>query len=324
MKKYIVITSIFQPTEAVQKFAALKDWHLIVVGDKKTPTDWQYENVTYLSPTAQTELGYEFVSQLPWNSYTRKVVGYRYAIEHGAEIIADTDDDNIPYENWAQDLPWKGKLETLNVQGFTNIYSYFTDKHIWPRGYPLNKILGAQKATASTSPQEIGVWQFLADEDPDVDAIYRLTNNTLIFFDKRQPLVLEKGTVCPFNSQNTFFRQELFPLLYLPAFVTFRYTDILRGLVAQPLLWNTPYRLAFGQATVIQKRNPHNYLKDFESEIPCYLYPEKVIEIATGAVKSTDSLIDNMWNVYQALHSAQIVPAEELPLLELWLKTFRK
>lgn len=35
MKKYIIITSIFKPTEAVEKFSRNEDYQLIVVGDKK-------------------------------------------------------------------------------------------------------------------------------------------------------------------------------------------------------------------------------------------------------------------------------------------------
>ena len=36
MKKTIVITSIFNPTEAVFGFSKMDDYQLIVVGDKKT------------------------------------------------------------------------------------------------------------------------------------------------------------------------------------------------------------------------------------------------------------------------------------------------
>ena len=45
---YIVITSIFEPTKAVKKFAQLKDYQLVVVGDKKSPENWESENVVYL------------------------------------------------------------------------------------------------------------------------------------------------------------------------------------------------------------------------------------------------------------------------------------
>ena len=93
MKKFLIITSINSPTEAVKKFAAFKDWQVIVVGDKKTPKDWTCNNVVYIPCEEQN--GFE----LPYNHYARKMIGYQYAIEHGAFVIAETDDDNIPKED---------------------------------------------------------------------------------------------------------------------------------------------------------------------------------------------------------------------------------
>lgn len=323
-KKFIVITSIFPPTEAVEKFAALSDWQLVVVGDKKTPQGWSYPGVIYLSPEDQEKLGVPFIAALPWNSYARKMAGYAYAVREGADILVDTDDDNIPYENWDSHPAFSGKQKVVSGPDFVNMYSEFTKEFIWPRGFPLNRILTPEPVKKLSRQVDVGVWQFLADEDPDVDAIYRLTNNTPVFFDqKKTPLVLEKGTVCPFNSQNTVFKKSVFPLLFLPAFVTFRFTDILRGLVAQPLLWSQDLHLGFGTASVIQKRNPHNYLKDFESEIPCYLHPETVIATAQSAIIEGASLEQNLLSVYTALEKKNLVSQPEIELLQLWLQMFR-
>ena len=153
-----------------------------------------------------------------------------------------------------------------------------------------------------------------------MDAIYRLTGNAPCSFDQRPPVVLERGTLCPFNSQNTLFAKPLFPLLYLPTFVTFRFTDILRSLVAQPILWLMDYRLGFTSATVTQERNPHDYLKDFEMEIPCYLHPERVVEAVGAAIQPGRSVGDNLMLAYAALVKAQIVPDQELRVLEFWLQ----
>ena len=320
MDKFIVITSIFQPTEAIEKFAKLKDWKIIVVGDKKTATDWSYPGVTYLSPEGQKEVASHFSSLLPWNSYTRKNIGYLHAISQGARVIYESDDDNIPLGNWINEPEFSTDAELLSEASFVNIYSFFTDKKVWPRGIPLRCVLDAENPnTALAKNLKVGVWQFLADEDPDVDAIYRLTNNTPIYFNWRAPLVLDQGTCCPFNSQNTYFRKEVFPLLYLPSTVTFRFTDILRGLVAQPILWAAGYHLGFGGATVLQKRNPHDYLKDFESEIPCYLSAEIVVQIAKAAVSPEKSIPENLTLVYQALADKDIVNAKELEILSCWL-----
>ena len=320
MGKFIVITSIFLPTEAIEKFAKLKDWKVIVVGDKKTAVDWNCPRVTYLSPEGQQEIARKFAGLLPWNSYTRKNIGYLYAISQGAQVIYESDDDNIPLDNWVTAPEFSTDAELLSDASFVNIYSYFTDKKVWPRGIPLRCVLGAETPkTIAAKNLKIGVWQFLADEDPDVDAIYRLTNNTPIYFNWREPLVLDQGVCCPFNSQNTYFRNEVFPLLYLPSTVTFRFTDILRGLVAQPILWAAGYHLGFAGATVLQKRNPHDYLKDFESEIPCYLQAERVVQIAKEAVSSERSMPENLLSVYHALSVKGICSEKELDILSCWL-----
>lgn len=318
MKKFIIITSIFKPTEAVRKFAKFKDWHLVVVGDKKTPSDWKLTNATYLSPEDQTKLGYNILKVLPWNHYCRKMVGYLYAISQGADVIYDTDDDNIPLSNWFEPK-FKGSFKEISGSKFINVYSQFTKRKIWPRGLPLKEILAKNKSKTRVGNFEINIWQFLADGDPDVDAIYRLTDNTHIKFAKKAPFVLAKNCISPINSQNTFFHKDAFCLLYLPAFVTFRFTDILRGLIAQPILASMNRHIGFGTATVFQKRNEHDYLKDFESEIPVYLHSEATVDIAEKQASSHKKTPDMLRDIYTELHKKNIVTSKELELLELWI-----
>lgn len=320
MKKFIVITSIFSPTEAVKKFAKLKDWQLIIVGDKKTPKDWKLHNAIYISPDAQIELFPKMAKDLPWNSYSRKNIGYLYAMRQGADIIVDTDDDNIPYDDWGKGVSFEGTFKTIESKGFVNIYKYFTDEFIWPRGYPLNKVLEKKKDKIEVKKQKIGVWQFLADREPDVDAIYRLTINKQITFDKNPPIVLGKNTICPVNTQNTFFTKALFPLLFLPPFVSIRFVDILKGFVAQPLMWELGYHTAFGSASVMQKRNPHDYMEDFELEVPMYLNTEKTILATKRAINPKQSLSNNLVNVYKQLYHEGIVPQETVAALKTWIK----
>lgn len=323
IKRFIVITSIFEPTEAVKRFAQLRDWQVLVVGDKKTPKSWNFKNVTYLSPKKQQDLEYEVTSGLPWNHYCRKNIGYLHAVRKGAEVIVDTDDDNIPKGSW-DIFPLEGYFKTIVGSGFVNTYQYFTDEFIWPRGFPLNYILREGRFSETRKDNKVGIWQSLADENPDVDAIYRLIIDKPVYFSGREPIVLDKGVWCPFNSQNTAFPQELFPLLYLPASVSFRFTDILRGLVAQPILWSMGYRLGFGPATVIQKRNPHNFLKDFEQEVPVYLNVEKAAKIAEENVSKNKSLKDNLIRVYKFLSKEGIVAPWEIPLLTSWLQDLKR
>lgn len=323
--KYIIITSIFHPTEAVRRFASLSGCQVVVVGDRKTPADWTCENVCFLSLDNQKQLGYRILKNLPYDHYCRKMVGYLYAIKMGAEIIVDTDDDNLMLPSW--ELPsFEGAYRFTEANlGFVNIYSYFTDEDIWPRGFPLALIKSIETKISdknlATKKIKVGIWQGLADGDPDVDAIYRLTRgNTEFHFEARPPIALDLGTISPFNSQNTVFYRELFPLMYLPASVTFRFTDILRGLVAQPIMWLRNLRLGFTGATVFQKRNPHNYLKDFESEVPVYLHTEKVVELVTKAIRPDYSICDNLYESYKALYQNGLVAKEELELLRCWME----
>lgn len=319
-KNFIIITSIFNPTEAVQKFSKIDNHQVVVVGDKKSPSEYNCDNVEFLP--YDRSFPFELLKKLPFNHYCRKMIGYLWAMQQGADIIYDTDDDNAPLDCW-NILPFNSNYDsTEKDQGFINIYNYYSEQKIWPRGFPLNQLTTKKDIIVKENELvKVGIWQGLADNDPDVDAIYRLTDNSPCFFNKDQtPLVLDYGTVCPFNSQNTAFRKELFALLYLPSTVTFRYTDILRGLVAQPIMWNHGYKLGFTTSTVEQERNAHDYLKDFESEIPCYLFAEKVIELAQESIKTSAGIGDNLYNVYETLYKNNIVQKEELEIISAWIK----
>ena len=321
-KGFIVITSIFDPTEAISLFAGFKQYNLVVVGDKKTPAGWKHHNVEFLDIRQHKRIGKSLNKVLPKNHYCRKMIGYLYAIERRAPFIIDTDDDNLPKENWAFPEMEANHFLVPGELGFINVYQLFTKSKIWPRGLPLN-LIGKQydlEPGIEQRPCKVGIWQGLADDDPDVDAIYRLTNNTPCYFDKREPIVLGNNTISPFNSQNTFITNKLFALLYLPAYVTFRFTDILRGLVAQPIMWLHGYSLGFTDATVIQKRNVHNFYKDFLSEIPVYRYSEDIIEITRSAIHSKYSIDENLMNAYEALYKKGIVKKIELAVLNEWLK----
>lgn len=326
MKTTIVITSIFPPTEAVKKFGEGKSEELIVVGDKKSPLEWNCPRARFLNVEEQEKSGFHLTKTLPYNHYSRKMTGYLTAIRNGATSIIDADDDNIPFDDWGFPL-MDGTFDTIDEnKGFINIYNLFTDQKIWPRGFPLRKINDEKegKAHIEKKHSSIGVWQGLADEDPDVDAIYRLTDGRECFFQQRQPVVLGKGTLSPFNTQNTLIRKELFPLMYLPAFVTFRYTDILRGLIAQPIMWLYGFNLGFTSSTVVQKRNPHDYFKDFLSEIPMYETAEKVVETVSCVISEKHTPSENLLLAYQKLLDINVVTENEIVLLKDWIEDLKQ
>lgn len=324
-RKWIVITTINEPTEAIIKYANLPDWEVVVIGDVKTPQSWLKNNLKlhYLSVSEQESTKYRIAKLLPHSSYMRKIIGYLYAIERGADIIVDTDDDNIPTGDWENQWDINGENVDVTNEKWVNTYALHGAINSWPRGIPLTTISTKRIPHVIRDNErkyEIGLVQGLADGDPDVDAIYRLTDNTPIIFSKRDvPLVLAHESWTPINSQNTMFIRKFFPLLYLPSTVTFRSTDIVRGFVAQPIIWKNNYNIAVVNAGVVQKRNPHNYLDDFSSEIPIFLHAEKISQTVLESITQNDDMTGDMVNAYEALRREKIVAPEELDRLEAWI-----
>ena len=94
LKKFIVCTSINKPTLAIKKFDAMRDWKLVVVGDKKTPKNYKLKNGNYLSPSAQEKIDKKLSELIGWNCIQRRNFGILYAWKSGADIVAVVDDDN--------------------------------------------------------------------------------------------------------------------------------------------------------------------------------------------------------------------------------------
>lgn len=319
---HVVVTSIHPPTGAIARMAALAPGRTVVVGDAKSPADWHHPGVDYWPLQRQGEIDARLAAGLPLNHYGRKMLGYVRAMQCGATAIVDTDDDNLPIGDWRFPAPQGRFWSTGRDLGFVNVYRHFTRQHIWPRGFPLHLVRQGDdwRQTLTEQDQQMGIWQGLAQDDPDVDAIYRLVLGQRCQFDDAAPLVLAPGTVCPFNSQNTWFSATAFALLYIPTQVTLRFCDILRGLVAQPILWRMGLRLGFCSAHVRQARNPHDLMHDFESEIPMHRHAAQVVDWVRGSLGPGPTASDWLHDAYEALVRHGVVPQAEMPLLEAWLK----
>lgn len=322
MNQWIVVTTINPPTKAIRRIGDLvaEGWNCVVIGDRKTPKDWAYGSIHYLDFEAQQRQYGGLASLIPANHYSRKNLGYLYAMEHGAEVILETDDDNIPSSSFGQDISIDVQGDVVGGSAWVNTYAHFTDTLIWPRGNPLDTIHQAGTINEVGVRAQCPIQQFLADGDPDVDAIYRLLFKERLTFRQRDPVILAPGSWCSFNSQNTLFFREAFPLLYLPCHVSFRMTDIWRSFVAQAGLWSNNQRLAFRSATVVQERNEHNLMRDFRDEVDGYLMNARIAEIL--AVVRAESLPRFVCAAWKALHDAGIVKAEELEIVDAWMAQY--
>ena len=320
----IVLTTIHPPTEAVRRIAALcPDWTLLVIGDKKTPAGWGHTGVRYISAAEQIENHGAFASALPFHHYTRKNLGYLWSIANGAAVIAETDDDNVPYDSFLRDVARIVRARPVLRPGWENVYTHFTRDRIWPRGFPLELITDSLERPSTLGESTLfdcPIQQFLADGDPDVDAVYRLTTRAETRFEPNT-VALSKGCFCPFNSQNTVWWPDAYPLMYLPSHVNFRMTDIWRSFIAEACLYAMGKSVAFRDATVYQERNQHSLIRDFHDETPGYLHNARIVEILAGLplAGGPRSAGDNIWTCYEALVHAKIVPKEEMKLLEMWL-----
>jgi len=326
----LVITSIANDTHPIlRQYAAEaknRDLLFIIIGDSKSPPKFNLLGCTYYSLSAQLDLAFPLAKQLPIKHYGRKNLGYLLAIEAGKKIIIETDDDNIPLNSFWQPRSRSIATKKIDYQGWVNAYHYFTDKVIWPRGFALEELKIIPPQTAKElKPIICPIQQGLADENPDVDAIYRLTMPLPIDFDPAAPnIALGQGAICPFNSQNTTWFEEAFPLLYLPSYCSFRMTDIWRSYIAQRIAWTCEWPIAFHTSTVRQERNAHNLMGDFSDEIVGYVnnfqIMKKLNELTLAAGEK--NIPNNMRQCYQEMIGLGVIGEQELALLELWLAHF--
>lgn len=325
MSTALVVTSINPPNSVMRELAEgciAHQWNFIIAGDRKSPADFSLDGCQFLSLEAQHKSAFLLSRICPERSYTRKNLGYLMAMKNGAKVIVETDDDNHPNpEFW---LPRNVKMDCRPVEmdGWVNAYSFFSENFIYPRGLPLTAARAAVPVADTLGTFECPVQQGLADSDPDVDAVYRMLYPLPFHFEiPHDPVLLRNGAWCPFNSQNTTFFQSAFPLLYLPAQCSFRMTDIWRSFVAQRVLQAKGFGVVFHGPTVWQERNDHDLHRDFTDELPGYVNNAKMREALAGLhLKAGDSMQTLMESCYQSLIRHEWLGIEEEFLLQAWFE----
>lgn len=295
-------------------------YNVICIGDEKSPEFYNVSGCRFYSIEDQVDLDFTYTGLCRKNHYARKNIGYLIAIQGQASIVMDTDDDNTPLASF-----WSEK--TIELQGdlvdgskWVNVYSYFSDESIWPRGFPLQYLHKPNDKTFNKATCLCPIQQGLVNGDPDVDAVYRLTKNVPVSFSDRDPVILSSGNWCPFNSQNTTWWPAAFILLYLPSTCSFRMTDIWRSFVAQYCLWPNKWHVGFVKPTMHQARNNHNLLVDFEDEIPGYLHNDEIVStlLNTKIKAGSKHIAENMYSCYESLVRKGWLQQPEMKLVEAW------
>lgn len=283
----------------------------------------------YLDIKKQKALGYHIVDHVPFRSYARKNIGYLYAIQHGAKIIYETDDDNAPSDGkitfFQQEkgdfLVYSSKAETVNP------YEHFGQSTIWPRGYPLENIADPpQHSFVKCKDVSPTIQQGVVDGDPDVDAVFRLTRKDKgvrldVKFDATAPgVVLPHGTLAPFNSQNTLFHYSALWAMLLPVTTAFRVCDIWRGYWAQRLLWEIGGNLAFFPPNAVQVRSAHNYLDDFIDEKALYHDAGRLVKFLLKWKSKKKDFFSRVQELSRAMVTEKFWDEGDAALTEAWLR----
>ncbi|MDQ3100437.1 MAG: STELLO glycosyltransferase family protein, partial [Bacteroidota bacterium] len=286
-----------------------------------SPASFFLEGCGFWSLEQQEGLHYRYARSAPESHYARKNIGYLIAMEKGAGSIMESDDDNL-----ARDIFWKTRdplvqAAVIEHRGWTNVYRYFTERTVWPRGFPLEKIQEPLPEPTTVRSVFCPIQQGLADGDPDVDAIYRLTSELPLTFHQRSPIAIGNGSWSPFNSQNTHWFPEAYLLLYLPANCSFRMTDIWRSYVALRICWANDWHVLYSNADVWQDRNEHDLMRDFAQEVVGYQNNMKICDelSALDIEPGLDHLSDNMLRCYDVFIRSGLIHKNELKLLEAWI-----
>lgn len=323
MPTTLVVTSINAPNTALRGLAkgcTKNGWDFIVAGDSKSPADFAIDGCRFLSLDAQRQSGFNLAKLCPERSYTRKNIAYLEAIRSGATVIVETDDDNLPLDEFWYPRETLVSCKKVTADRWVNTYRYFTPDFIYPRGLPLTHARAGVPKLGGFERIECPVQQGLADNDPDVDAVYRMLFPLPFHFSIDEgPIHLSEGSWCPFNSQNTTFFASVFPLLYLPAHCSFRMTDIWRSFVVQRILHARGLGVLFHRPTVWQERNEHDLHRDFTDEIPGYVHNNRIREELINLSLKPDASLQSMIELcYEALIRNGWVGAEEENLLSAW------
>ena len=352
--KWAVVTTINSPTSGVRSVAALEDWCMVIVSDTKTRSDYlQAANfsgkasIVFLSENQQRQIRNEFVEMIPFRSFARKNVGFLFAIQHGAKVIYDFDDDNVikdvlspfsPVDNdvHSQFLLLRHIHHGNDVNGTLSFnplpHMRPSVEHIWPRGFPLNDVMHqpvlGSVGFGSINVSSVGVVQAVCDGDPDFDAIYRLTRKLPVTFESdpkmMSRLLVPTGKYTPYNAQATVHMYKAFWGLLLPFTVPGRVTDIWRSFVAQKFFHELGLALIYEGPLVKHDRSPHDYLADFQAELELYLKTTKLLEFLSAWKYQGDQdeeyyLPARIERLTIDLYEREYIGLEDVNAMQAWL-----
>lgn len=194
--------------------------------------------------------------------------------------------------------------------------------------------------------KDVAIVQSLANHDPDVDAIYRLTQ-PLPFSFQFPKSVMEAGSLqlsnsdhdrstssqvfiacpnqlfAPYNAQATLHMYDAFWALYLPISVHGRVSDIWRGYIFETVAKGTGLRLLFSSPIVAQYRNAHNYLADLQSESDLYHKTERLLlqlDSWEAELSQTGGIAHKFLEVYVRMYEHGYLDIKDMEMAKQWIQ----
>lgn len=311
--KYIVTTTINEPTIATKKFCKIadeKDWMFVVVGDTKTPHESYYKlkeehkNFVYLHPEDQEAMYRKLSETIGWRSIQRRNIGLVYAYDLGAEVIATIDDDNIPYDNWGDNV-MIGQWKEVDVYDH-KIYTVFDPlsptfyDDLWHRGYPIELVPNKNEIEYKGKQyREVLIQADFWDGDPDIDALCRLSKMPICKFEDFEPFA--SNQIAPFNSQNTFLHRSVIPY-YAVLPHAGRMDDIWGAYIVQKYF---PKSVVYNKATVYQDRNEQDLVTNLENEVIGYRGTLNLINDLDNYYEHLPEATQKFWDVWQSQFNLQ-------------------
>ncbi len=274
MTNVIVTTTINPPTEAIQRFDNMPGWHLVVIGDRKTPA-YHLDNGTYLGPADQEALDKDLSDLIGWNCIQRRNFGLLVAHQMGAEVVAVVDDDNIPYDDWGTNLLVGREVEvnlfTTDLPAFDPVGAT-NHPNLWHRGYPLQLLPRRDYSSCQRERVRVDVQADFWDGDPDIDAICRMQFAPDCKFDASL-FPLASNALSPFNSQNTFLAAHL-----LKDYFLFPHVGRMDDIWAAYHVERRGAQVVYAKPSVVQERNPHDLVVDMKREYLGYEHNLALVE----------------------------------------------
>lgn len=202
---------------------------------------------------------------------------------------------------------------------------------IWPRGFPLELVKDIsttglhQEIRHSEIPfSSIAVIQAVCNDDPDLDAVYRLTRPLPITFENnpttRTALMAPENAYVSYNAQATVHMYDAFWALFLPFTVPGRVTDIWRAYFSQRLFRDLGLAVVYTPPLVRHARSAHNYVADMQAESNLYLKTRALL-IFLDSWNDDDSktVPDRVENLFIQLYERDYIGLEDVLAMQKWL-----